>query len=109
MIKQGLGVAAVSFTAVSFAVAVGITVIAAPAAVADTYCGKSSRGTSVYAGNSDTSCGFAMNTAEAYHAYGNGSHPFDVYSPATGQTYSMTCTNAGSVCQGGNNALVYLR
>jgi hypothetical protein len=104
MIKQVLGV-----SAVSFAVAVGIAVTAAPAAVADTFCGKSSRGASVYAGNSDTSCEFAMSTAEAYHAYGKGSQPFSVHSPVTGMTYSMTCTSAGSVCQGGNNALVYLR
>ena len=66
-------------------------------------------GASVYAGNSDTSCGFAISTAEAYHAYGNGSHPFSAYSPATGLTYTMICTNAVSVCHGGNNALVYLR
>ena len=56
-----------------------------------------------------TSCEFAMNTAEVYWNYGDGSHPFSVYSPVTGQTYTMTCTNAGSVCQGGNNAVVYLR
>lgn len=49
-----------------------------------------------------------MNTAEAYHAYGKGSEPFSVHGPVTGQTYTMTCTAAGSVCQGGNNALVYL-
>jgi len=93
----------------SFAIAVGTTITAAPAAVADTYCGKASSGASVYAGNSDTSCGFAINTAEAYWTYGNGSDPFSVYSPATGLSYTMTCTVAGSVCQGGNNALVYLR
>jgi hypothetical protein len=104
MIKQVLGV-----STASVALAAGITVTAAPVAVADTLCGKSSRGASVFAGNSDTSCQFALNTAEAYHAYGTGSDPFSVYSPVTGQTYSMTCTAAGSVCQGGNNALVYLR
>jgi hypothetical protein len=104
MIKQILEV-----SAVSFAVAVGITVTAAPPAVADTYCGKSSGGASVYVGNAATSCDFAMSTAEAYHAYGSGSRPFSVSSPVTGLTYSMTCTAAGSVCQGGNNALVYLR
>jgi hypothetical protein len=89
-------------------VAVGLAVIAAPTAMADAFCGKSSRGASVYAGNSGTSCEFAMNTAEAYHAYGKGSQPFDVYSPVTGLTYTMTCTEAGSVCQGANDALVYL-
>ena len=77
MIKQILGV-----SAVSFAIAAGITVTAAPPASADTYCGKSSGGASVYAGNSDTSCAFAMNTAEAYHAYGNGSSPFMLPAPS---------------------------
>ena len=104
MIKQVLEV-----SAVSFAMAVGTTVTAAPAAFADTYCGQASSGASVYAGNSDTSCEFAISTAEAYWNYGNGSHPFSVYSPVTGQAYTMTCTNAGSVCQGGNNAVVYFR
>lgn len=104
MIKQVLGV-----SVVSFAVAAGVAATGAPTAAADTYCGKSSRGASVYAGNAETSCEFAMRTAEAYHATGVGSQPFNVYSPVTGQTYSMTCTSAGSVCQGGNNALVYLR
>ena len=93
----------------AFAAAVGITAGTAPPAVADTYCCKSSRGASVYAGNSETSCEFARSTAEAYHAYGNGLLPFSVHSPVTGLTYTMTCTAAGLVCQGGNNALVYLR
>ena len=84
-------------------------IAAAPAAFADTYCGQASNGAGVYAGNSDTSCEFAINTAEAYWNDGNGSLPFSVYSPVTGQGYTMTCTNAGSVCQGGNNAVVYLR
>jgi hypothetical protein len=83
--------------------------VQAPSAGADTYCGQAGSGASVYAGNSDTSCEFAMDTAEAYRNYGNGSQPFSVYSPVTGQTYTMTCTSAGSVCQGGNNAVVYLR
>lgn len=93
----------------SFAVTVAAAVSASPVARADTYCGKSSAGASVFAGNATTSCEFAMSTAEAYHSYGHGSEPFSVRSPVTGQTYSMTCTAAGSVCQGGNNALVYLR
>ena len=89
--------------------AVGMTVTVAPPAFADTYCGQASSGARVYAGNLDTSCEFAMSTAEAYASYRTGSHPFSVNSPVTGQTYTMTCTNAGSVCQGGNNAVVYLR
>jgi hypothetical protein len=104
MIKQFL-----ELSALSFAMAVGTTVIAAPAAHADTYCGRASSGASVYAGNSNTSCEFALSTAEAYWNYGNGSNPFSVYSPLTGQSYIMTCTSAGSVCQGGNDAVVYLR
>lgn len=92
-----------------FAIAVGTTDIVAPAAFADTYCGQASSGASVYAGNLDTSCEFAISTAEAYGSYGKGSQPFSVHSPVTGQDYTMTCTNAGSVCHGGNNAVVYLR
>jgi len=103
MIKQVLEVCAVSC-----AMAAG-TVTVPPAALADTYCGQASSGASVYAGNSDTSCEFAISTAEAYWNYGNGSHPFSVHSPVTGQDFTMTCTNAGSVCQGGNNAVVDLR
>ena len=91
-----------------FAIAAALTATAAPAA-AETYCGTSSRGAAVYAGNAETSCGFALNTAEAYHAYGKGTQPFNVDSPVTGQTYTMTCTAAGSVCRGGSGAVVYLR
>ena len=104
MIKQ-----AVEVSVVSIAMAVGTTVTTAPTAFADTYCGQASSGARVYAGNSDTSCEFAMSTAEAYWNYGKGSTPFSVSSPVTGQTYTMTCTVAGSVCQGGNDAVVYLR
>lgn len=104
MIKQVLEV-----SVVSFAMTVGAALTAAPAAFADTYCGQASSGAKVYAGNSDTSCQFAISTAEAYWNYGTGSNPFTVHSPVTGQDYTMTCTNAGSVCQGGNNAVVYLR
>ena len=99
VVAVGVSAATVAFAAVA----------AAPSAFADTFCGQSSLGAAVYAGNSETSCQFALSTAEAYHAYGNGSQPFDVYSPVTGRNYTMTCTVAGSVCQGGDNALVYLR
>jgi hypothetical protein len=104
MVKQVLNA-----SAASFAIVLGMAVAPAPAAFADTYCGQASSGAGVFAGNSDTSCEFALATAEAYWKYGNGSHPFTVHSPVTGQDYEMTCTDAGSVCQGGNNALVYLR
>jgi hypothetical protein len=104
MIKQVLEV-----SAASSAIMVAMTIAAAPAAFADNYCGQASSGAKVFAGNSDTSCEFAMSTAEAYRNHGVGSQPFSVYSPVTGQTYTMTCIHAGSVCQGGNNALVYFR
>lgn len=104
MMKQLLGV-----STVAIAITFGSNAIDTPPAVADTYCGVSSRGAMVYAGNLDTSCEFAINTAEAYHAYGNGSHPFSVSSPVTRQVYTMTCIHAGTVCSGGNNAVVYLR
>ncbi len=94
--------------AVSVGTAAALLITASPAE-ADTYCGQSSRGAAVYAGTAETSCGFAFNTAEAYAAYGNGSQPFSVASPATGLTYTMVCTQAGSMCQGGNNAVVYLK
>ncbi len=62
------------------AISAGTPLAVAPDANAETYCGESSRGAAVYAGNSDTSCEFARNTAEAYHAYGVGTNPFSVYS-----------------------------
>jgi hypothetical protein len=94
--------------ALPFLVASAAVLSSSPAA-ADTYCGQSPRGASVYAGNSETSCGFALSTAQAYATYGNGAEPFSVSSPVTGMSYVMTCTSAGSVCRGGNNAVVYLR
>src|SRR5947209_4619862 len=68
MIKPAPGV-----FAVSFAIAMGTTIVVAPAAFAGTYCGQASSGAKVYAGNSDTSCEFAMSTAEAYWNHGIGS------------------------------------
>ena len=102
MIRQVLGV-----SAVSFALAAGITATAGPTSAAPgIYCGQSSAGASVYAGPG-TSCGFALNTAEGYHANGPGPS-FSVTSPATGMTYLMSCSGS-AVCRGGNDALVYMR
>lgn len=103
MIRQLLIVAAEAC-----ALAVTPTVLPV-SAYADTYCGQASSGARVFAGNSDTSCEFALSTAEAYASYGKGSWPFSVHSPVTGHGVRMTCTQAGSVCQGGNNAVVCLR
>jgi hypothetical protein len=80
---------------------------AAPAApVTDVPAGMTNCGGGVYAG-ADTSCPFAQNVAADY----TGGDPFSVYSPVTGQSYTMTCTGPGTyedvvTCEGGNNAEV---
>lgn len=55
----------------------------------------------------NTTCAFASNVQSAFQSNGPGN--ITVYSPVTGQTYSMNCS-AGSphVCTGANNATVYL-
>lgn len=57
--------------------------------------------------NENTSCPFAGYVAEGYRAEGPG--VIRAYSPATDDTYAMTC-EAGdpAVCRGGNNAVVYI-
>jgi hypothetical protein len=53
-----------------------------------------------------TSCAFAENVRTAFESSGSG--VLDVYSPTTGQTYRMYCTNGSPhVCTGGNGASVY--
>ena len=64
-------------------------------------------GSGIYANSGTTSCAFALNVAADFFA--SGSNSFDSYSPATGQTYRMTCTSGAVVtCTGGNNAAVYI-
>jgi hypothetical protein len=54
----------------------------------------------------NTTCAFARNVLSAYRRTGGGT--VQVYSPATGQTYSMSCTSSPPhVCTGANNASVY--
>ena len=57
--------------------------------------------------NEATTCPFARYVAEGYRAEGPG--VIRAYSPATDDTYAMTC-EAGdpAVCRGGNNAVVYI-
>jgi hypothetical protein len=57
--------------------------------------------------NEDTTCPFARYVAEGYRSEGPG--VIRAYSPATDDTYAMTC-EAGdpAVCRGGNNAVVYI-
>ena len=53
-----------------------------------------------------TSCAFAVNVRDAFNANGPGT--LAVYSPVTGQTYSMTCSaSSPHICTGANNASVY--
>jgi Glucodextranase, domain B len=53
-----------------------------------------------------TTCEFAENVRAAYDSHGPGT--VEAFSPATGKTYSMTCTAGTPVeCTGGNNASVY--
>lgn len=74
---------------------------------------KPSRRTySNYAPNTSvTSSGFAANVYSAfideYNRTGNANITVSAYSPATGQTYRMSCSGAATVlCSGGNNAQV---
>jgi ABC-type Fe3+-hydroxamate transport system substrate-binding protein len=91
------------------------TVIVQPAPVQTVYqpaqgssaltsCGSSG----VYAG-SNTSCPFALNVQQAWSASGVTNGTVYAYSPVTGQSYAMSCTEAGAgtiECSGGNNAYV---
>lgn len=60
MIKQALGVFALS-SATAIATLWGGSVSTARA---DTFCGTSSSGASVFAGNSETSCNFLLSTRQ---------------------------------------------
>ena len=82
------------------------TVHVAPAAPVAPVDSSGNCGDGVTAG-ANTSCPFALNVAADY----TGGDPFSVYSPVTGQSYTMTCTGPGTyedvvTCSGGNNAFV---
>jgi hypothetical protein len=64
-------------------------------------------GNGVHAGP-NTTCGFALNVRDAYNQAPGSHATVDVFSPATGQTYTMSCAPSGSgvTCSGGNNASV---
>ncbi len=56
----------------------------------------------------DTTCSFAQDVREKYESAGPGT--YEVFSPATEKTYSMTCSpGTPVVCTGGNNASVFFR
>ena len=62
----------------------------------------------MYAG-SNTSCPFALNVQQAWSASEVTNGTVYAYSPVTGQSYAMSCTEAeaGTIeCSGGNNAYV---
>ena len=81
----------------------------APVGPSGTNCGTDQNGYGVYAGP-NTSCPFALNIAADYNgaAYDAGPQVETVYSPVTGQNYSMTYTwSDGFVtATGGNDASV---
>ena len=56
----------------------------------------------------NTSCAFAANVKAAYDEAPGASASVQVFSPVTGQTYTMSCAPAGNgvTCSGGNNASV---
>ncbi len=56
----------------------------------------------------NTSCAFALNVQQAWQQAPGTTNTVDVYSPVTGQTYTMTCGPAGTEisCSGANNASV---
>jgi hypothetical protein len=64
-------------------------------------------GDGVFAG-ANTSCPFARNVRDGYFAVPGDSVEIDVFSPVTGQTYTMSCVRTGDrvTCRGGNNAVV---
>ncbi len=53
----------------------------------------------------DTTCSFAESVRAEYERQGPGT--YEVFSPVTEKTYSMTCSGTPVVCTGGNNASVY--
>jgi hypothetical protein len=57
----------------------------------------------------NTSCAFAQEVASAYYQSGGQTTLPDVYSPTTGDYYTMTCTpGSPTICRGGNDASVYI-
>ena len=75
---------------------------APPSSRSDTDCGAG-----LHAGP-HTSCPFAQNVRDAYNAAPGTTASVRVFSPVTGQTYTMSCAAAGRgvTCSGANNASV---
>jgi hypothetical protein len=73
-----------------------------PAVARGTSCGGG-----LYAGP-NTTCAFAENVREAWGEAPGSVNTVRVFSPVTGQTYTMSCSPASSgiACSGGNNASV---
>ncbi len=72
------------------------------------YAGTKPCGGGLYAGN-DTSCEFAVNVQQAWSQNSETTGPMTVYSPVTGDSYTMTCNpyGTGGYCTGGNDASVW--
>jgi hypothetical protein len=80
---------------------------ASTAASSDPYTNGQACGGGLYAGP-NTSCPFAANVQQAYNQAPGLDATVQVFSPVTNQTYSMSCSPAGSgvTCSGANNASV---
>ncbi len=64
-------------------------------------------GAGVFVDGGTTSCGFGLNVAADY--FSSPGNTFESFSPATGETYRMTCSGPPPIlCTGGNNATVYI-
>lgn len=79
----------------------------AGSAASNPYTNGRDCGDSTYAGP-NTSCEFARNVRDAYYEAPGESASVRVFSPVTGQTYTMNCAPSGSgiTCSGANNASV---
>jgi serine/threonine protein kinase len=91
-----------SGTSSNSAVAGAATPVAPPAGSPTSSCGGD------LSVGPNTTCGFARNVEQAYLQSAGGNTDVTAYSPATGQTYTMSCTGGTPhVCTGGTNASVY--
>lgn len=87
--------------------AAGNSSASSSASSSNPYAGMRACGGDLYAGP-NTTCPFAANVQAAYNQAPGTVATVQVYSPVTGQTYSMSCSPAGAgvTCSGGNDASV---
>ena len=97
-----------TITTLGIAATAALTIITPAPAHADTECGYARPGVRVEAG-ANTTCGFAINVANAMMNGGGGS--FRAFSDTAQQWYQMTCSierHGSTTCRGGDNAEVII-